>query len=149
MKKFVLSLSLIVAFAFYILFSRDSESTLIVPNSGTNGGQTSVLPPSPAPTPLAKKTYNDGQFVGNVADAYYGNVQIKAAIQNGKITDVQFLQYPNHGGHTMEVSQQVMPMLTSEAIQAQNANVDIISGATQTSQAFRESLGNALRQAAA
>ena len=74
---------------------------------------------------------------------------MKAVIQNGKITDVQFLQYPNDNGHSARVSSFSMPALKQEAIAAQSANVDVVSGATQTSEAFRQSLADALAQAKA
>ncbi len=91
--------------------------------------------------------YQDGQYIGNVADAYYGNVQVEATIQSGQITDVKFLQYPSDRSTSRYINGQAMPYLIQEAIQAQNANVDIISGATDTSGAFRESLAYALAKA--
>lgn len=104
---------------------------------------------TPTPTPTAKPLgpYRDGEYTGNVADAYYGNVQVKAVIQGGHIADVQFLDYPQDRSTSREINSQAMPYLKAEAIQAQSANVDIISGATQTSYAFRESLASALAQA--
>ncbi|MDE2001425.1 MAG: FMN-binding protein [Patescibacteria group bacterium] len=100
--------------------------------------------PTPAPAPKPKNLYADGTFTGNPADAYYGTVQVQATIQNGKITDVQFLQYPSDRSTSRYINGQAMPYLKQEAIQAQNANVDIVSGATDTSFAFRESLASAL-----
>jgi uncharacterized protein with FMN-binding domain len=91
--------------------------------------------------------YKNGVYVGSTADAYFGNVQVKAIIQNGFITDVQFLQYPNTHSYSIAINTQAMPYLTREAIQAQSAKVDIVSGATQTSLAFMQSLGDALAQA--
>ncbi len=89
----------------------------------------------------------DGIYTGNVADAFYGNLQVQAAIQNGKITDITFLQFPNSPGHTSEVSTIALPQLKQEAITSQKAAVDIVSGATQTSEAFRQSLQSALDKA--
>ena len=91
--------------------------------------------------------YADGTYTGNVADAYYGNMQVQITIQNGKISDVQFLQYPNDRSTSIRKNQMAMPVLKSEAISSQNANVDIVSGATATSQAFIQSLSSALSQA--
>ena len=72
---------------------------------------------------------------------------MKAVISGGKLTDVVFLQYPTDRGTSARISQTSMPVLKSEAISAQSANVSIVSGATQTSQAFTESLNVALTQA--
>lgn len=101
----------------------------------------------PTSTPAIQGQYRDGEFTGNAADAFYGLIQVKAIISGGKIIDVQFLQYPNDRSTSIEINTQAMPMLKQEAIIAQNSNVDIISGATDSSRAFIESLGNALVQA--
>jgi uncharacterized protein with FMN-binding domain len=121
-----------------------------------NYGASTPRPTNPMPvatsTPVAtpaKTGYKDGVYTGSVADAYYGLVQVKATIKGGLITDVAFLQYPNKKGHTAELSSQVMPMLTTEAIKVQSAQVDMISGATQTVEAFQQSLASALAQATA
>lgn len=115
----------------------------------------SVTPASAVPTPTAVPptpakatgTYKDGTYVGAATDAYYGTVQVQAVIRNGKIADVPFLQYPNSRGHSRAVNGQAMPILTSEAIAAQSAQVDVVSGATFTSEAFMQSLRSALTQA--
>ncbi|HVY35900.1 MAG TPA: FMN-binding protein [Candidatus Paceibacterota bacterium] len=111
--------------------------------------------PTPTPTPAPKTTptstgaFRDGQYTGLVADAYYGNVQVKAVITNGKLTDVKFLQYPNDRSTSVFINSQALPYLRQEAIQAQSAKVNTISGATDTSGAFRKSLADALTQAKA
>jgi uncharacterized protein with FMN-binding domain len=84
-----------------------------------------------------------------VTDAIYGQLQIVATVSGGKITDVSWPVYPNSGGHTIEVSASALPQLKQEAIATQSANVNIVSGATQTSQAFQQSLAAALNQAKA
>ncbi len=85
--------------------------------------------------------------MGDAVNAFYGNVQVQAIIQNGKIADIQFLQYPNDRSRSIEINTSVMPLLKQEVIQAQNARVDIVSGATDTSQAFIQSLQSALIRA--
>ncbi|MDR3642837.1 MAG: FMN-binding protein [Candidatus Doudnabacteria bacterium] len=107
--------------------------------------------PQPTPTltaaPAPKGQYTDGQYTGTVADAYYGNVQVKVTVSGGKITDVIFLQYPSDRSTSRYINGQAMPYLKQEAIAAQSASVDIVSGATDTSQAFQQSLAAALAQA--
>lgn len=103
--------------------------------------------PTPVPTPISQGQYRNGSYTGPVRDAYYGNVQVKAIISGGKIVDVQFLDYPQDRSTSIAINSQAMPYLTQEAIQAQSANVDIISGATDTSLAFQQSLASALSQA--
>ena len=177
MKKYILSFAVIFLFAGYVvyrqggnsfaIFNDDEHPPVIAPSSlYSPTPKPSALPPTtssppPTTTPLAtlsptltpKPTatpaglYRDGSYTGSVADAFYGNVQVKAIIQGGKIADVQFLQYPSDRSTSREINAQAMPYLTQEAIQSQNSNVDIVSGATQTSKAFRVSLASALAQA--
>lgn len=103
--------------------------------------------PTQAPAQNPPGQYKDGQFVGRVADAFYGNVQVKAIIQGGRIADVEFLDYPHDRSTSVQINTQATSYLRTEAIQAQNANVNVVSGATATSHAFIESLGSALAQA--
>ena len=106
-----------------------------------------VPAPVPAPAPKPKGQYADGQYTGSVADAYYGNIQVQVTVAGGKITDVVFLQYPNDRSTSRYINEQAMPYLKAEAIAAQSANVDIVSGATDSSQAFQQSLASALAKA--
>lgn len=100
-----------------------------------------------ATTTVVNGQFKDGQYDGSVADAYYGNVQVRAIIQDGKLTDVQFLSYPNDRNQSIEINSYALPILKSEAIKVQSAHVNIISGATNTSNAFINSLTSALNQA--
>ena len=110
-----------------------------------------IIPPSlsslPAPIVTPEGKYKDGTYDGPVVDAYYGNVQVEAVVQGGKLADVQFLDYPQDRRTSRFINQQAMPWLTQEAVQVQSANVDLISGATFTSEAFVKSLQSALNQA--
>ena len=112
---------------------------------------TTPTPPVSSPPPPPKPTgqYIDGSYTGSVADAYYGLVQVSAVVSGGKLVDVKFLQYPSDRSTSREINRQAMPLLTQEAIQAQSARVDGVSGASDTSAAFVESLGNALAKAKA
>ena len=106
---------------------------------------TPVVTPTPAPKP--KGQYTDGTYTGSAADAYYGTVQVQVVIQGGKIVTVNFLSYPSDRRTSQYINAQAMPELKSEAIAAQSANVSGVSGASDTSAAFIQSLGDALTQA--
>jgi uncharacterized protein with FMN-binding domain len=124
------------------------------PNAATNPAPTATVPASkqasaapktaPTPAPKPKGQYRDGSYTGPEIDAFYGFVKIKAVVQNGRIADVQFLEYPNDRRTSVRINQVAVPYLQREAISAQSANVDLISGATLTSEAFAESLQTAL-----
>jgi len=96
---------------------------------------------------LAAHAYTDGVYTGPAADAYYGIIQIQALVQGGQLTALKVLKYPSDRRTSVSINRQALPMLRDEAISAQSANVDIISGATLTSRAFIQSLGGALKKA--
>jgi len=103
---------------------------------------------APAATATSQSgSYKDGTYIGPSVDAYYGNVQVQVSIQGGKISDVTFLDFPHDRRTSQEINAQATPWLQQEAIQAQSANVDLISGATLTSEAFVQSLQTALQSA--
>jgi len=142
-KQFLLSAFVIITFIIYLIHERHTTS------ANANNNQTATDPnANPTANVQAQAgTYKNGTYTGPVVDAYYGLVQVQAVIQNGKIADVRFLSYPNDRRTSQEINSQAMPWLTQEAIQAQSANVDIITGATLTSEAFATSLQAALQSA--
>ena len=93
------------------------------------------------------RTYANGTYTGPVTDAYYGSMQIQAVVRSGKLAGVRVLRYPNDRGTSIAINSQALPMLQNEVIAAQSANVDIISGATLSSDAFIRSLNGALNKA--
>jgi uncharacterized protein with FMN-binding domain len=159
MKKAIVSAIIIGIFVIYCFLHAQATPVAIVPTATPTSRSSSSATPPPAataapgttPTPGATSnsgsSYKDGTYTGSVADAQWGVVQVQAAIQNGKITNVQFLQYPNDRSRSVEINSYADPILVNEAIQAQSANVDIVSGATDSSEAFIQSLSNALSQA--
>lgn len=153
MKKFTVAVLIIGAFLLYS-FLYHSNAVAILPTGSTNASSPTTTSPSnvtPSSTssagPSGSGAYKDGSYTGSVADATWGNVQIKAVIQNGKITSVDFLQYPSDRSRSISINAYADPILSQEAIQAQSAQVDLVSGATDTSNAFIQSLTDALAQA--
>ncbi len=168
-KKYLIGAVIVVAFAAYAIFNSNegttnsailplspsssnpssSPSSITAANSGasaTESAAASGTPPTGAST-AASGTYKDGTYTGPVADAFYGKLQAVVVIQNGRLADVQFPTYPSESGHTLQLSETDLPILKQEAITAQSADVNVISGATQTSEAFQQSLAAALAQA--
>ncbi|MFI5212515.1 MAG: FMN-binding protein [Candidatus Saccharimonadales bacterium] len=141
MKKIITSVFIAIVFIIYSLHQR--SQTPVMPTSTT----TSPMTPTAPAASTVNVAYKDGEYTGPAADAYYGNIQVKVIVSGGKISDVQFLQYPNDRRDSIQINSQAMPLLKQEAIQAQSANVNGVTGATDTSQAFMQSLGTALRSA--
>jgi len=142
-KKFIAAILGLLIFGGIILFLRknNDKSLPVAPT---------ISPILATPTTSsASSNYKDGIYTGDNIETErgYGSVQVKITISNGKLTDIQFLQSPNHPGHTQEVSSIALPILKQEALTAQSAQVDSVSGATQTSDAFQQSLQSALQKA--
>ena len=109
-------------------------------------GLAPVATGAPGSTPVAKSSFS-GQLTGSAVQIPFGTVQVQVTMQNGTITDVQALQLPNDRGHSAQVSAYAGPQLRSEALQAQSAQIDTVSGATYTSYGYQQSLQSALDQA--
>jgi uncharacterized protein with FMN-binding domain len=158
MKKFVLAIIIIGSFVIFSLVYNHTNSTAVAPNTPGSSDTSNTSPttaptasgssgtPNPTSTPVPGALYKDGNYTGSIADAQWGNVQVQAVIQHGKLANVVFLQYPHDRDRSVEINSYADPQLVSEAIQAQSANVDVVTGATDSSEAFMQSLSDALSQ---
>lgn len=174
-KKFFLSAFVVFAFVVYAIHEKltNSSSASAAPSTGASqDASASSATAAPAPTtdpslsgssagsasnssaqvPASSSSsnpsgYKDGTYTGPTVDVNYGLVQVQTTIQNGKVAQVTFLQYPSDRRTSQRINSIAMPYLQQEAIQAQSANVDIISGATLTSEGFQMSLQSALASA--
>ncbi len=81
--------------------------------------------------------------MGPVVDTRWGPVQVEVTVSGSQLVDVAALELPS-GGRSSQISRFVEPILRSEALQAQSANIDGVSGATYTSAAYAQSLQAAL-----
>lgn len=142
-KKTVVGLFVLATFIIYSINQRSDGSSIVMPVASVKKSAARIG------SPTALVHYKNGTYTGNAADAFYGYIQVQATVSGGKLTDVEFLQYPNDQGNSLVVNDYAMPQLKQQAIQVQSSQVDGVSGATDTSQAFVQSLGNALEQAKA
>jgi len=125
-----------------------------------------AMPPLPRPRPtppvalvqqaastdVAASTgsgYRDGTYTGSSENAYYGRVQVQVTVANHRVAGIKVLNYPSDRRTSRYINSQALPLLQQEVISANSANVDTISGATLTSEAYIRSLGTALQQAGA
>ncbi|KJL34695.1 FMN-binding protein [Microbacterium azadirachtae] len=91
----------------------------------------------------------DGSFTGQAVDTRYGAVQVAITVSGGQITDVSVPQYPNTERRDEQINAQAIPILVSETKSAQSAQIDMVSGATFTSDGYTQSLQSAIDQAKA
>jgi uncharacterized protein with FMN-binding domain len=95
----------------------------------------------------AASTAGTTTVTGSVAQTRWGPVQVAITVAGGKITAVDVPQYPNGNGRDQEINSRALPTLTQETLSAQSADIDMVSGATVTSDGYLQSLQSALDQA--
>ena len=91
----------------------------------------------------------DGTFTGQAVDTRYGPVQVQITVSGGRIADVSVPEYPDSERRDQEINAQAIPQLVAETKAAQSAQIDMVSGATFTSNGYAQSLQSALDQAKA
>jgi uncharacterized protein with FMN-binding domain len=107
-----------------------------------------------------KKIVVSKRFTGSVASVdRWGSLQVTVVVRKTttitgtkkkvtrKITAVSVPTYPNHTDRSIYINQTALPILKSEALRAQSANINMVSGATDTSDAFAQSLQAAILKA--
>jgi uncharacterized protein with FMN-binding domain len=131
---------------------------ITVPSSGSgtsaDSGETSSAAAPTTASPASSASPESSTAVaatstvtGDVASTRWGPVQVELTIADGKITDAQVTQYPNGNGRDQQINSYALPILVQETIQAQSAQIDMVSGATVTSEGYLTSLQSALDQA--
>lgn len=142
MKKYFQIILVLFAFITLVLI----KDTLAENNNSNNN----IIPTRINKIPKSNSSqlaYKDGTYDGSIEDAVYGNLQVEAVISDGKLTDIVPLQYPNDNNTSYSINTQAFPILRQEALSSQNANVDIVTGASDSSPAFLRSLQSALEKA--
>jgi uncharacterized protein with FMN-binding domain len=86
----------------------------------------------------------DAVVNGAVARTRWGPVQVQVQIAGRRIVDVRVLQQPNGNRTDAMINSYALPQLRQQVLQAQSASVDGVSGATVTSDGYRQSLQSAL-----
>lgn len=119
------------------------------PSPSPSTAPPSTAPPAataPAPAPAAPAVV-DGTYTGVASRTPYGPVQVAVTVTGGALADVTAVQLTNDGGRSVQISNRAAPVLRQEALAAGSANVQMVSGATYTSQGYLTSLQSALDQA--
>ncbi|MBI4313147.1 MAG: FMN-binding protein [Chloroflexi bacterium] len=98
------------------------------------------------PTLFVDSVFNDGAFTGKPARTTYGNLQVQVVMHDGKIEDILTPEYPVRTPTSEKMSREIIPQLRAQALALQDWDVDVVSGATQTSQAFKKAMVYSLRE---
>jgi uncharacterized protein with FMN-binding domain len=112
----------------------------------STGAPTTAATPAPTAASRGAGTAGATTVDGSVVDTQFGPVQVRIDVAAGRIADVVALELPT-GRHSGQISTYAAPILRQEALQAQSARIDTVSGATYTSDAYAQSLQAALDKA--
>lgn len=137
------TVTLTVAFSLLSLPGMDQFAQATTPIVSEDSSTSTAPPATTIPTPVLST------FDGAIVATRWGPVQVRARFNNGVLEDVITLAYPDDRRTSVAINQQALPMLRAEALSAQSANVDTISGASVTSRGYVTSLQSAIDAAQA
>lgn len=149
-----LSVGVAIAMAIdgYIVFFKNQQtsSTSNADTQTTNkteSSKTSSSSSSSSTSDSSTGKYKDGTYTGTATSTQWGDVQVQITISGGKLTKINVLSSPDTEQKSVKINEQALPTYKSEAIKAQSASIQQISGATETYKGFTGSLQDALNQA--
>ncbi|WP_425953433.1 FMN-binding protein [Xylanimonas sp. McL0601] len=147
------------------------SATSLPPTPTAQAGNAQTTPPpaqgSPSPTPTQQKSpagtpaqpapvntpaqpasgLKDGTYTGTRQDTPYGPVRVSVTISGGKVTAATATDYPNTSRRDLAINNYAIPQLQSESAGTTNGQIDMVSGATYTSNGYIGSLQDAIDQA--
>jgi uncharacterized protein with FMN-binding domain len=106
-------------------------------------------PPPPAKAARAPAPGAPGVRTGTgpLLTTPFSSIQVYAEVTRGRLTGVQTLALTGADAHTQEINARAEPILREEALLAGSADIDVVSGATYTSESWIESLRAAIKAA--
>ncbi|MEU6971510.1 FMN-binding protein [Kitasatospora aureofaciens] len=118
--------------------------------SGSGAGTTGAADTTPGRSASPAPATGGGatrKVSGDTVNTRYGPVQVQVTLAGSRITTVDVVKYPTQDRRDREINADALPVLNQEAISAQNAQIDAVSGATYTSDGYIRSLQSALDRA--
>jgi uncharacterized protein with FMN-binding domain len=149
---------LVLLFGYHTSTSSQSaatgESSNVAPVGGSTGSTSSGtddasggVSASSDGSASAGTSASSSTVTGDAADTRWGPVQVQLTVSDGTITDVQVVEYPSNNGKDEQINARALPVLIQETLDAQSADIDMVSGATVTSEGYLDSLQSALDKA--
>jgi uncharacterized protein with FMN-binding domain len=115
--------------------------------STASGSSSSSSSSSGSSSSTSSSSAKNGTYTGSAVETRFGTAQVKVTIAGGRITAVTAVQLPSNDPRSVSISQGAEPTLQQEVLTKQGASVDVVSGATYTSDGYMASLQSALDQA--
>jgi len=129
-----------------------TTSTVSPATTATTASPTTTTATPAATTATSTSTtsqYKDGSYTGTTSSNRYDDIQVAIVISGGKITAITTPTLRGESGHSTQINSYAVPQLKTQAIAAQSASIDGVSGASYTTEAYVSSLQSALDQAKA
>ena len=139
----IVGLVLLLSFKTHPASVSTPPAALATPTPDTTGGAS----PSPSSTPGSAASGGSRTVTGEAAQTRFGPVQVQITVSGGAVTNVTAVDYPQTEPRDVQINSFAIPQLNQEATAAKSTNIDIVSGATYTSQGYIQSLQSALDQA--
>lgn len=152
-KKFLITIvsisaSVAVLIDGYLMFFKHDQSQETAQSQATAASdiESESSTTTSSSTSSSNSTMKDGTYTGKSTSTEWGDVQVKITVASGKITQITVLKHPT-GGKSDEINSRSLPTYKQEALAAQSANINQVSGATETYKGFTGSLQSAINQA--
>ncbi len=126
--------------------STPGSSDTASPQATSSGADASGTAPAETPTTAAAPAPTTATFDGDAVSTRYGAVQVRITVTDGVVTAAETVQHPS-GGRNEQINSYATPILEQETVAAQSAQIDMVSGATVTSNGYVASLQSALDKA--
>jgi uncharacterized protein with FMN-binding domain len=132
--------------ALVLLFSYHTSTTSTAAGIVATAGDANTGSATGA-TGSSSGTPSDGTYTGDAVTTRYGPVQVEITVSNGQITSSAVTQVPWGNGRDQQINGYAVPILNDEVVRAQGSGIDMVSGATYTSEGYVQSLQSAIDQA--
>jgi uncharacterized protein with FMN-binding domain len=116
-------------------------------SSTTSGGSSSGSSAGSSDGSSSGSSSSAQTYDGDAVQTRWGPVQVQVTVEDGRITAANVLQVPMANHHDQQINSYAVPILNSEAVDAQSADIDMVSGATDTSEGYLSSLQSAIDRA--
>jgi hypothetical protein len=126
--------------------ARGTSPSTLRPGSTTPGSTTPGSTTPGSTTPGSTNPISTQSATGNDIDYRYGDIQLKVTKTGNRITEIDVIQNGAVDPRSAQINSIAVPMLTTQAVNAQSSQIDGISGASFTSEAYTEALQSALDQ---
>lgn len=93
--------------------------------------------------------YANGTYTGSTASNRFDEIKVAVTISGGKIASIMTPTLYGDSGRSIQINNYAVPQLTKQALAAQSSQIDGVSGASYTTEAYSSSLQSALDQAKA